>query len=84
MAGQDSPNDANGVPLVAGDTVKLVGTITGMNLFDNRFNDIEVTLSHPLSASVFQGPPLGITGGDVGTGPRLKVSVPAAMLVKGA
>lgn len=84
MAGQDSPNDSNGVALVVGDTVKLVGTVTAMNLFDNRFNDLEVTLSHPLSAATFSGPQLGVTGGDVGPGPRLKVNVPAVMLIKGA
>lgn len=85
MAGQDSPNDSGGVALVVGDTVKLVGTVSAMDLFNNRFNDIEVTLSHPPSATVFSGPQLGITGADMTVpGPRLKITVPAFMLTKGA
>jgi hypothetical protein len=81
---QDSANDSGGTPITVGATVKLVGVVTAMSLGDNRFNDIEVTLSHPLSASQQSGPPLGITGGDVGPGNRTKINVAPSMLTVGA
>lgn len=84
MAGQDSPNDSGGTPITLNATVKLVGTVTSLNLFDNRFNDIEVTLAHPLAASANGGPPLGVTGGDVGPGARIKIYVPPSVLTVGS
>lgn len=82
MAGQASPNDANGVALVVGDTVKLVGVVTSMNLFDNRFNDLTITISHPITSILSQ---TGITGADATVpGYRTVITVPAAVLVKGS
>ncbi len=82
MPGQDSPNDANGVALAVGDTVKLVGVITAMDLFNNRFNDLTVTITHPITGIL---PVQGATGGDATVpGYRTVITVPAAVLVKGS
>jgi hypothetical protein len=40
--------DFNGTPLALGQTVKLVGTITALNPFDNKFREVTITLSHPV------------------------------------
>lgn len=80
----DSPNDAVGTPITIGATVKLVGVVTAMNLFDNRYNDIEVLIAHPLAANV--GPPTDIaTGGDRSVpGYRIRLTFPPAVLLVGA
>lgn len=47
----DAMLDANGVAITVGATVKLVGVVTSLNPFDNRFHDVTISLSHPLPAS---------------------------------
>ena len=48
--------DSAGVTLALTNTVNLVGTVTGINLSDPHFNDIEVTLTNPTTAAVDSGP----------------------------
>ncbi len=80
--GQDPSLDSAGTPIILGDTVKLVGVITGVNLFDNRFRDIEVTLSHPVAMTPQASPTEG--GNATNLGPGLKINVPASVLTKGS
>jgi hypothetical protein len=77
----DSPNDANGAAVTLGAAVKLQGTVTAINLFDNRFNDIEVTITHPLAAQDTIKQPTGADSSVPGL--RLKFTVPAGYLVLG-
>ena len=85
----DALVDANGAAITLGATVKLVGTVTGLNGFSLRFNDVQITLSHPLPAS--SGPPLNqqsnnqVSGGNLNTpGYRTVLSVPPGVLVVGS
>lgn len=81
MPGQDSPNDANGVAITVGATVKLVGTVASLNLFDNRFNDVVITLSHPVAGQL----PTFLTGGDSSQpGYKVQISVPPNVLLVGS
>lgn len=55
----DSPNDSAGNPITVGATVKLVGTVTKLNLLDPHYADVEVLLSHPISNTLYTDPPMG-------------------------
>jgi len=87
----DAMVDANGVAITLGATVKLVGVVTALSPFDNRYHDVTLTLSHPLSAS-FGGakdmPPYKtnyMEGAEINPpGSSITISVPAAVLVVGA
>ena len=77
-----SPVDANGTAITVGATVKLVGTVTGINQFDNRLNEITISISHPLSGVV---PLVNTTGGDLTVpGYRTTVTTPPQVLVVGS
>ena len=54
-----SPNDANGVPIAVGNTVKLIGTVLGIDLLDSHYGEIKIQLLHHLSSSVYSDPPVG-------------------------
>lgn len=41
--------DFNGTPIVMNQTVKLVGVVTGIDIFDTGYGEITVTLTHPLA-----------------------------------
>lgn len=41
--------DFNGVNLIKGQAVKLLGVITDLNAFDNRYCEVTVTLTHPVA-----------------------------------
>ena len=89
MAGFDPPVDANGATITVGATVKLVGTVASINSFDNRYNDIVVTLLHPVittpSSSNPAIPGVNLTGGDPSVpGYRTTISVPPTVLVVGS
>lgn len=75
------PLDANGTPITVGATVKLVGTVLSVNQFDNRYNEILISISHPIAGVV----PANITGGDPTVpGYRVQVTTPPAVLIVGA
>jgi len=82
----DAMLDANGVAITVGATVKLVGVVTSLNPFDNRFRDVQITLSHPLPSS--SGPAVNIVhpvGAEVTPpGYITVISVPPGVLVVGA
>jgi hypothetical protein len=81
--------DSLGTPLAVGQTVKLVGTITALYPFDNTYNEVVITLSHPVPGVFDVTDTVGTTGPDAtvhgpGPGAVKTISVPALMLVVGA
>jgi hypothetical protein len=91
MPGAENLVDANGTPITVGATVKLVGVVTSMNPFSNRFNDVKITISHPLPASFgpardqVQNGNVAVDGGnDQSPGYRLNLAVPPGVLVVGS
>lgn len=75
--------DSAGVVLAVGNTVNLTGTVTSINLNDSHYNDILVTLTNPLTASVQGGPLKGTQGADI-TEPGMvkQITVHSSMLTK--
>jgi len=75
-------NDALGTAVTVGDTVKVVGVIQSLNPLDNRFNELVILVSHPITGvpDIFIAP-----GGNVlSPGAVRTISVPAALTVKGS
>ncbi len=75
----DTNLDSAAVAIAVGNTVNIVGTVTAINLVDPRFNDIEVTLSHPVTGVT---PTVGseVNNGEIGA--RKKVYLPASCVTK--
>ena len=81
--------DANGAAVTLGATVKLVGVVTSVNPFSNRFHEVQITLSHPLAASA--GPPKNQLGTNYAEGVELNppgyrvvIECPPGVLVVGS
>jgi hypothetical protein len=75
----DTNRDSANVAIAVGDTVNIVGTVSAINLVDNRFNDVEVTLSHPVAGVI---PPVGLEVNNGEIGARKKVYLPASVVTK--
>jgi len=87
MAGYEAPLDSGGSTITVGATVKLVGTVLAINGFDNRFNDIQIQINHPISASSSNPAMMTVneTGGDaVIPGYRLVLNFPPGVLTVGS
>lgn len=78
----DAVLDSAGVALAVNDTVNLVGTVTAINLLDNRFNDIEVTLSHPTTVAPRPTASINLTKDAAEVRGFKKIRVNAAALTK--
>ena len=79
-AGADSGVDAVGTGLLIGQTVKLVGVVTAIDLFSNKYHDITVMLTQKLvidQNNYTSAPNLTVPGY------RTVIKVPASVLVVG-
>jgi hypothetical protein len=75
----DTNLDSAAVAIAVGDTVKITGTVASINLVDNRFNDVAVTLTNPKTGII---PPVGIEPNSGEIGARRTVYLPASVLTK--
>ena len=44
-----APVDSLGAAITVGAAVKLLGTVTAINIFDNRYAEVTVLLTNPIS-----------------------------------
>lgn len=75
------PVDSTGATINLGATVKLVCTVIAVNQFDNRYNDVLIQITHPITGN----PGVSLTGGDQ-TVPsyRMQLTVPGPVLTIGS
>lgn len=80
-AGADRGVDAVGIPILVGSTVKLVGTVTAIDLFSTKYHDITVMLTQSL---VIDHNNYVSAPNPTVPGYRTMIKVPASVLVVGS
>lgn len=80
----DLLNDANGVAITVGATVKFVGTVLSVNPLSTHFRDIQVQLSHPITGVANPKSTTSEGAHATQSGALPLLSVPACMLVVGS
>ena len=78
-----APVDSAGNPITVGAAVKLLGTVTSINVFSNNYHEITVTLTNPLAS--YPDVLVGVGGTSFGMTPAAAkvISVPPTVLTLG-
>ena len=75
--------DSNGVALVVGQTVKIVGTVVSLDPFSTDFHEVTISLNDPIAVEDTQVAPSG-TNNRPASGLARTLNVPALILTVGA